>query len=172
MLKLNLQYFGHLMWRAGALEKSLMLEEIEGKRREGGSRGDVNDRESWSAAVCWVLKSCTWLSNWTTRSCINNTESSFSHGDTLYNCRKISRPRKWCSCTTANWTTKFIQFSPSLTCPLLRFLANIYGIPQSWKQLKRLSSRGSQYNWHVIDLISSSNIVGIEKRKSIIYLSF
>ena len=38
MLKLNLQYFGHLMWRANSLEKTLMLGQIEG-RREGGSRG-------------------------------------------------------------------------------------------------------------------------------------
>ena len=79
MLKLKLQYFGHLMQRTDSLEKTLMLGKIEGRRRSGWQRMKwldgimslsklrelVMDREARHAAVHGVTKSQTWLSHWT-----------------------------------------------------------------------------------------------------------
>ena len=73
MLRLKLQYFGHLMWRAGSLEKTLNLGKIEGGRKRGRQRmkwmASLNRwtwrTGDWRAAVHEVAKSRTWLSNWT-----------------------------------------------------------------------------------------------------------
>ena len=85
VLKLKLQCFGHLMWRANPLKKTMMLGETEGRRRRGQQRTRwldnitdtvdmslsklwemVKDREAWHAAIHGVTKSWKQLSNWTT----------------------------------------------------------------------------------------------------------
>ena len=130
MLKLKLQYFGHLMWRTDSLEKTLMLGKIKGRRRRGWLRmrwldghefeqapgfcyALVMDREAWRAAVHGVAKSWTWLSVWTELSW--KTHFAFlllpggSHGR-----RSLEGCSPW-----GRWglgTTEWVHFHFSLSC--------------------------------------------------------
>ena len=95
MLKLKLQYFGHLMWRADSFEKTVMLGKIEGRRRREWQRMRwldgitdsldmglgrlpdlVMDREAWRAAVHGVTKSWTWPSD--------RTELNLTDGNSIF----------------------------------------------------------------------------------------
>ena len=114
MLKLKLQYSGHLMWRSNSLEKTLILGKIEGRRRRGWQgtrlfdgitdsmdmslselRELVKDREAWHAAVQGIANSWIRLSNWTklipegtiTAICINFKKCYV----TIYRYRKTKR---------------------------------------------------------------------------------
>ena len=178
MLKLKLQYFGHLMGRVDSLEKTLMLGGIGGRRKRGRQRmrwldvitdlmdvslGElrelVMDREAWLAAIHGVSKSWTWLSDW--------TELNW----TIFQIQIVDLLPKWNlswqplaigeACGMRQFLRVFWRSNISFACASVRRCCNLVIIFLSFKILKQvhmelyyLQSRNFEWDiWQVPPLL-------------------
>ena len=150
MLKLKLQYFGHLMQRTDLLKKTLMVGKIEGRRRRGWQRmrwldgitdsvdlslskllETVKDREAWYAVVHRVAKSQTWLSNQTTTS--SSLEKCLFKSFFHFKIGLLSCENSLCIPDTRPWSDIWFADLPPhvlwVICALLRELLHVTLFP-------------------------------------------
>ena len=193
MLKLKLQYFGHLMWRVDSLEKTLMLGGIGGRRKRGRQRtrsldgitdsmdvslselrGMVMDREAWHAAIHGVEKSQTRLSDWTELkcqgySCCSVAHSLWPHGlqHTRLPCPSPS-PR-----VCSNSSNDLVLCHPLLLLPSIfpsiRVFSNELVLCIRWPKYWRFSFRispSNEYSGLISFRINWFNLLAVSPRDS------